>query len=273
MKIHSKVIVGILILSVFVLGGAAWVRERSRQKLPRSEDDLSPGQVAMRQDEVPQKPSEAFVESAAPDFKATWIAAHGAGIEKTEKYEEATDNLITELAIGSEILRLSSEGGRLGDKRLRYKYDLKSVAGPLLLGNSSTRHQKELVIFSLVAPEGKYYREVDVTFSIPYMSKSGGFAFYRHQNELSSIGLLIPDFTIPENESPHSEEWSMNVRIYKDGTFQSDLGREQIMRLAKKMKPEEIVQLHPDGSEPDTQDPHVLWFSIDKNGSFTLTAP
>lgn len=39
------------------------------------------------------------------------------------------------------------------------------------------------------------------------------------------------------------------------------------------MNPEEIVQLHPDGSEPDTQEPRVLWFSIDMNGSFTLTAP
>ncbi|MES2469897.1 MAG: hypothetical protein V4675_21530 [Verrucomicrobiota bacterium] len=273
MKIHSKVIAAISIFTGFVLGGAAWVSERSRQKLPHSEDDLSPGQVAMRQDEVPQKPSEAFVESAAPDFKATWMAAHGAGIEKTEKYEEATDNLITELAIGSEILRLSSEGGRLGDKRLRYKYALKSVSGPLLLGNSSTRHRKELVIFSLIAPEGKHFPELEVACYIPYMSKSVGFAFYRDQTELSSIGLLIPDFTIPANESPHSEEWSMNVRIYKDGTFQSDLGREQIMRLAKKMNPGEIVQLHPDGSHPDTQDPHVLWFSIGKNGSFTLTSP
>jgi len=274
MKKIPNEVTNILYLTTILFIATAIIWKKPIKNNPLINDIAISNQTAGKNDEVPSKsPAEALIAKTVRESKEVWIAAHGAGIKKTEKYDEATDNLITEITIGAEILRISSEGGRVGDKRLRYKYDLRSVAGPLLLGNSSTRHQKELGIFSLTTQEGKHYREVEVTFSIPNSSPSGGFAFYRDQTELSSIGFLVPDFTIPANESPGSADWNMIVRIYKDMTFHSELGPEQILQLAKRMKPEEIVQLHPDSSDTDSQEPLVLWFSISKSGAFTLPTP
>jgi hypothetical protein len=239
-----------------------------------------------------EKPVE-LNESAKPKQRKNvqddihqWLDAHSASIVIEKHWDKSKERWVGSIAFLGKTLDVSEERGRLGEQPEMFPVQLMTRGGPLVFAQSGDRHSRKYVIYRVLNANNKLSLEPSLSFEFPWNVHEYGFVFRCDEDQISSLGLVIPKFFVPKGESASAPDFSFRIKLLTNKTEFIPSGLEggapkilnedhvldawangelQHVELAKeKLNERNVVVMGPPGL--DMSSVRVLWLTIDPSG-------
>jgi len=187
-----------------------------------------------------------------------WIEARSASIAITQAVDPATEE-----PVGT--IKLGGASGTLGETPPFYRLQLKTAKHPILLGDKDTRHHFVRQVTSVHVEANGLFLEPEIVVNYPRSASLGGFVFRKEEDQITQLGLIIPDVKVPEGDDPTSARWASYIRIQD-----RELSAEDLAKAAPQPLGPDTVLVMPTQPGPTPATARVLWLALDANGSFAV---
>lgn len=248
----------ILILLTVATLGCVWLLWNSAQPTLTIPLRL-PSEDATRQTEriIPANTAGGSGSEAKPagarqlDNKA-WVEGRSASIIISQ-----TEDPITREPNGT--IKQGDKVGALGETPPFYRIQLKTAKNSILLGERNTRHRFTRIV-TIVRPERGFLElEPAISVSYPREADLGGFLFKREENEISQIGIILPDVKFPEGFVPMMDQKEIYIRIRDH-----EISTEELAKAISQPLGPDMVLLMPTKPTPPPAKVRVLWLTLDE---------
>jgi hypothetical protein len=221
---------------------------------------------AIRQAEpiIPANIAKAPVGETRPDAEdaeqldQAWIEARSASIIISQPVDPVTRVTTGTIQQGGVV-------AALGETPPFYRVQLKTSKNSILLGDKDTRHHFIREVTAVRHEKGVLELEPAISVSYPRAALLGGFLFKREENEISQIGVIIPELKFPEGYVPMDAQAKIHIRIRDRELSTEDLAK----AVSQPLGPDTVLVM-PTNTTPPPASARVLWLSIDANGSFII---
>jgi len=205
--------------------------------------------------------SKSAIRSDAQDtaqLDQAWIEARSASIVIAQ-----TEDPVTREPNGT--IQQGNAVGALGETPPFYRIQLKTTKNSILLGDKDTRHRFIRTVTVVRSEKGFLDLEPAISVSYPRAADLGGFLFKREENDISQIGIIVPDVKFPEGYVPMMDEREIYIRIRDREISAEDMAK----AITQSLGPD-IVLLMPTKITQLPTKARVLWLALDVNGSFAV---
>jgi hypothetical protein len=153
----------------------------------------------------------------------------------------------------------------LGETPPRYRAQLVTVAGSILLGEKDDRHTLNRSMSLVTESQGQLSINGTITAIYPRKALSRyGFVFKRAENPVETVGVIVPHLPLKKNRNPN--DYLVTVRY--PGGFR-EFSDKDAKTLSVTNANDDVVLVLGDG--PTLEFPvNVLWFRISKEGFVIL---
>jgi hypothetical protein len=255
----------LLILLTAAVLGCVWLLWKPAQ--PTLNAVLPPPPVEATRQTGPIMPansagaSESETRPEAEDagqLDQAWIEARSASIIISQTVDPVTREPNGTIQQGGAV-------AALGETPPVYRVQLKTSKNSILLGDKNTRHHFIRWVTVVRSERGVLELEPAISVSYPRAADLGGFLFKREENEISQIGVIIPDVKFPEGYVPMDAEAKIYIRIRDREISTEDLAG----AVSQSLGPDAVL-LMPTQTTPPPTTARVLWLALDDNGSFAV---
>ena len=199
-------------------------------------------------------------EKEEADAEAKWLEKHSAGVVFRQRHEGKLTY--------SGTLTYQQRQTSLGETPPLYQHHIKAGNTAILLGQLDNRHRLSRHIHTVRNEDAGLKVEPVISVGSPGTAGGGGFVFVDDGASISRFGVIVPIADVPAGHDPEAEQWHTSIRLHRQGAFQRDLTREEILAIPNQEILPAWKVLMETGFVPGKV--RIIWYRVEPSGDFKL---